>query len=52
MMFANDNLADSAIAGGLAITVIRVDAGCLTAFSFTCLFLALVFIFTTLATGA
>jgi hypothetical protein len=54
MIFANDNLAGGAIVGGLlfATTFIRVDAGCLAAISFTCLFLAFAFVFSTPVTGA
>jgi hypothetical protein len=53
MMLANDNLVGGAIVGGLlfAITVIRVDAGFLAAISFTCLFLAFAFVFSTPVTG-
>jgi hypothetical protein len=54
MIFANDNLVGGAIVGGLlfATTVIRVDAGCLAAISFTCLFLAFAFVLSTPVTGA
>ena len=53
MIFANDNLVGGAIVGGLlfAATVIRVDAGCLAAISFTCLFLAFAFVFSTPVIG-
>jgi hypothetical protein len=47
MIFANDNLVGGAIGAELppATTVVRTEAGCLAATSFTCFFFAFCFFF-------